>query len=334
MKKQTTSVTHSDKEFVLNVGWLNYLYSEPVKAHFEIETDDIQLPNGLTAGTYKALRKDEFDALPDKSGLNPKKHLNRCSLHDFGQEWDELLSGAKLAINSACAPLLLKRHALTAAEQDLILRAASNGHVCAMYWIGTALRDIGDNNCLLWLSMAHNRGHVWACYEMAAHLKSKGNRIESLRCLIVSADGGCDHAFMSIFDSEVLLDMAKIEQVDLLENMLDSFSDTHSSSARYLKGMLMFFLGKTTEGIAALKSFSKSPKKQLPKKIESDDEAIKIHQNQIKLIGDFVQSFLLEIASGKLPLDAVRDKGARAGFLNFKDYDQAVTAFKDMRLSG
>ena len=58
MKKQTTSVTHSDKEFVLNVGWLNYLYSEPVKAHFEIETDDIQLPNGLTAGTYKALRKD------------------------------------------------------------------------------------------------------------------------------------------------------------------------------------------------------------------------------------------------------------------------------------
>ncbi|EKU79516.1 hypothetical protein HMPREF9710_05221, partial [Massilia timonae CCUG 45783] len=69
---------------------------------------------------------------------------------------------------------------------------------------------------------------------------SEGNYNEALRCLIVSADGGCDLAYMSIFGFEVLINMFKIKQVNLLENMLDEFATIHSSSSRYLRGMLMF----------------------------------------------------------------------------------------------
>ena len=122
-------------------------------------------------------------------------------------------------------------------DQNEILKAASNGHVGAMYWIGTALRDIKDDNCLLWLSMAHNRRHVGACYEMAEHIASKGNHIEALRCLIVSADGGCDHAYMGIFDIDVLINMFKIKQVSLLGNRLEELAAPHWSCAGYLKGM-------------------------------------------------------------------------------------------------
>lgn len=329
MKTQTTSVSHNDATYDLSTGrWLKHLLSAPSEALLEIATEDIQLPNGQKAGIYKAEKRAEYCAQPDKSCPSAKNYLDSCSQRDFGLGWDMLISKVKQIINETCVPLLLAPHNPSVTAQNEILKAASNGHVGAMYWIGTALRDIKDDNCLLWLSMAHNRGHVGACYEMAAHLTSKGNHIEALRCLVVSADGGCDLALMSVFDFDVLINMFKIKEISLLENMLDELSATHSSSARYLKGMLLIFRGKKIEGVATLEKFSKIPKKQPPK-----DDINMVHENQIKVIGGFVKGFLLDIASGIQPLDAVSVRGKEAGFVRFKDYYELATAIKNMRLS-
>ncbi len=330
MNKQTTCVSHNDAIYTIRiVGWLKHLHSDLSEALLEIATEDIQLTNGQKAGIYKAEKKAEYYAQSDRSCLSAKKYLNNCSQRDFGLEWDKHISKLKQIINDKCVPLLVARHELSVTEQHEILKAASNGHVGAMYWIGTALRGIKDDNCLLWLSMAHNRGHVGACYDMAAHLASKGNHIEALRCLIVSADGGCDHAFMSIFDFDVLINMFKTKQVSLLENMLDELAATHSSSARYPIGMLMLFQGKENEGLAVLKAFSKGPKKQPPK-----DDIDMVHENQIKIISGFVEDFLADIASGMQPLAAIQARGKQAGFIKFEDYDELATAVHNMRLSG
>ncbi len=329
MKKQTTSVSHNTAAYDISIGgWLQHLHSDPSEALLEIATEDIQLPNGQNAGIYKAEKRAEYDAQPDRSCSSAKKYLNSCSQRDFRLEWDKLISAIKQIINGKCIPILLAKHKPSEREQHEILKAASNGHVAAMYWIGTALRDNQDDNCLRWLSMAHNRGHVGACYEMAAHLASKGNHIEALRCLIVSADGGCDHAYMSIFDFDVLINMFKIKQVSLLENMLDELAATHSSSARYLKGMLMLFQGKKSEGLAVLEAFSKGPKKQPPK-----DDIDLVYEKQINMVSGFVEGVLADIASGIQPLDAIPARGKQAGFIKFEDYDEITTALKNMHLS-
>jgi len=328
MKKQTTSVSHNNAVYELEIGrWLQHLHSDALEACREIATEDILLPNGQKAGIYKVEKRTEYDAQPDRSCSSSKKYLNSCSQRDFMLEWDELLSQLKQKINNQCIPLLWAKHKLSETEQCEILKAASNGHVGAMCWIGTAFRDIKDDNCLLWLSMAHNRGHVGACYEMAAHLASKGNHIESLRCLIISADGGCDHAYMTIFNFDVLTDMFKIEPVSLLD-MLDEFEANHSSSARFFKGMLMLFQGKKSEGLAVLEAFSQGPKKQPTK-----DHIDSVYENQIKVVSSFVQGVLADIASGIEPLDAIPARSKQAGFISFEDFDEALTALKNMQIS-
>lgn len=330
MNKQTTTpVSHNDAAYKLRLGgWLKHLHSAPSEALLEIATEDIQLPNGLEAGIYKAEKKAEYGAQSDRSCSSAKKYLNSCSQRDFGLEWDELISDTKQKINDTCLPLLVAQHRLSSAEQHKILMAASNGHVGSMYWIGAGLRGKKDDNCLMWLSMAHNRGHVGACYEMAAHLLSKGNHIEALRCLIVSADGGSDLAYMSIFNIDNLINMFKIRQVSLLENMLDELAATHSSSARYLKGMLTFFQGKETEGLAILEAFSKTPKRQPTK-----DNIDMVYENQIKVVSSFVDGVLVDIASGIQPLAAIETRGEQAGFIKFEEYDELIKAVENMRLS-
>ncbi|WP_139346961.1 hypothetical protein [Pseudomonas oryzihabitans] len=330
MNKQTTSVSHNDAAYDLIIGgWLKNLRSAHSKAILEIATDDILLPNGQKAGIYKAEKRSEYDAQPNKPCASAKKHLDSCSRRDFRLEWDKLISVAKQKINDTCVPLILAQRVLSKAEQYEILKAASNGHVRAMYWIGTSLRDRKDDNCLLWLSMAHNWGHVGACYEMAAHLKSKGNHIETLRCLIVSADGGSDIAYMSIFSIDILIDMFKIQEISQLESMLDELSATHSSCARYFKGMLMLFQGKKADGISILEAYSNNPKKQI-----SEDNADVVHANQIKAVSRFIDSVLADIASGIEPLNAISARDKEAGFIKFEDYDEIATVFNNMRQSG
>ena len=330
MNKQTTTVSHNDATYDLSIGnWLQHLNSSLSEALHEIATEDIVLPNRQKAGIYKTEKRAEYNALPGKSCSSAKKYLNSCSLRDFRLEWDTLISMIKQKINDSCIKLLVAQRQLSLTEQDQIHKAASNGHIAAMYWIGNYLRRRKDDNCLQWLSMAHNRGHVGACYEMAAYLVSKGNHIQALRCLIVSADGGCDHAYLSIFDFDILILMFKIKPVSLLENMLDELAVTHSSSARYLKGMLMLFQGKVTEGLAVLEAFSKYPKKQPPK--DSIDE---VYDNQIKMVSSFVEGVLADIASEIQPLDAILTRGKKAGFIKFEDYDELAMAVMNMRPSG
>lgn len=330
MNKQTTSVSHNDATYDLSIGgWLQHRNSNHLEAILEIAIEDILLPNEQKAGIYKAEKRSEYDAQPERSCSSAKKYLDSCSRRDFGLEWDKLISVVKREINDTCVPLLMAQHKLSKEEHYEILKAASNGHVAAMYWIGTTLRNAKDDNCLLWLSMAHNRGHIGACYEMAAHLKSRGNHIEALRCLIVSADGGCDLAYMSIFGIGVLVSMSKSKVFRLLESMLDELSATHSSSARYLKGMLMLFQGKEAEGLAILEAYSKNPKKKPPK-----DDIDAVHANQIQLVSGFIEGVLVDIASGIEPLNAISARGKQAGFIEFEDYDELVTALKNMRLSG
>lgn len=327
MNKQTTSVSHNNASYGLSIGGrLQHLHSNLSEAILEIAIEDILLPNGQKAGIYKAEKRSEFEAQSDRSCSSAKKYLDSCSRRDFKLEWDKLISVVKREINDTCVPLLVAQHKLSKEEQNEILKAASNGHVAAMYWIGTALRNIKDDNCLLWLSMAHNRGHVGACYEMAAHLESKGNHIEALRCLIVSADGGCDLAYMSVFGIGSLIDMFKIQETGLLEGMLDELSATHASTAKYFKGMLRPCQGKEAEGLDILEAYSKNPKKQPPK-----DNADVVHANQIKAASSFVERVLADIASGIEPLNVILTRGKEERFIEFKDYDEFVTAYKNMR---
>ncbi|HFF6191678.1 TPA: hypothetical protein ACGCHN_004313 [Stenotrophomonas maltophilia] len=323
---QTTSVSHNGVTYDLRLGgWLKHLHSDLSEALSEIATEELYLPNRQTAGTYKTEKRTEYSTQPDKQHTSAKKHLDSCSKRDFGLEWDKLINKLKQVINETCIPLLIARRKLSLAEQRAILLAASNGHVGAMYWIGTGLRDIKDDNCLLWLSKAHNQGHVGACYEMAAHLASMGNHIESLRCLVVSADGGCDIAFMSIFDFDVLLNMPKAKDISLLENMLDDLATTHSSSARYLKGMLLLLQGKKTDGIAVLEAFSKDPKKQPPK-----DDIDVVYENQIKVISSFVDGLSKDIALGVQPLNAISARCKQTGSIRFEDYDELAATVMNL----
>jgi hypothetical protein len=329
MTNQTTAVSHNGAVYDLRIGgWLQHRHSEAAEAIREIATEDILLPNGQKAGPYRAEKRAEYDAQPRSAFSNAKKHLNHCSLRDFGCEWDKLISEIKQEINDRCLPLLVAAHELSIEQKYEILTAASNGHVGAMFWIGATLRGGEDDNCLLWLSMAHNRGHVGACYEMAVYLSSKGNFLEALRCWIVSLDGGCDLAFMSIFSYEVMVNMCKIEQVSLLEQMLDELATTNSSSARYLKGMLMLLQGKKTEGMAVLKAFLKAPKR-----LPSIDQVDTVHENQIKLVMSFVEGVLKDIASGIHPLPAVRKREQQTQFFTVADYDEVIKAVQRTRRS-
>jgi hypothetical protein len=329
MNKQTTSVSHNDATYKLHIGgWHQHLNSDLVEALKEVAIEDIQLPNGQQADMYKAEKKAEYNAHSDKSCSSAKKYLNICSQRDFRLDWDTLIKAIKQEIIGTCVPLLMAKRNLSVNEKFEIRNAAENGHVGAMFWIGSGFRRINNDNCLHWLTKAHNRGHVGACYEMAAHLESKGNHNESLRCLIVSADGGNDIAYMSIFNIENLITMSKIKQVGLLENMLDELAETHSSSARYLKGMLMFFQGKEAVGLALLKDFLKTPKR-----IPPEDSIDEVYENQIKVVSNFIEGILSDIASGIQALNAMHARCEQAGFTKFSDFDEVVKAVEEMRLS-
>jgi hypothetical protein len=330
MMNKTTTVSHNNTTHEIKVGaWLKHLYSEPAEAVHAIHIDDIQLPGGKTAGRYKTEKKAEYTALAEKSGLSCKKYLNKCSLHDFGAEWDDFITLIKRRINGSCLPLLFARHDCSVEEQQCILAAASNGHIGAMYWIGTALRAREDDNCLLWLSMAHNRGHVGACYEMAAYLASKGNYLDSLRCLIISADGGFDVAYMSLFRIEILKSLLRIENIALLDEMLDELSGvSHSSSARYFKGMVCLLQQRNAEGAALLEEFMKTPKRQPP-----EDDVDAVYERQSRVGKAFIENVLRDTGSGMSLLNGICAHAEQAGFISFADYDEVVTSVQTVLTS-
>lgn len=320
MKNQTTTVTHVDATYKLNIGaWHNHLYNAASEAVYEVVADEIFLPNRQKAGVYKAEKRAEYDAHAEKTHSSAKKYLSSCSQRDFELEWDTLISKRKSIINHSCVPLLLPNHQLTREEYDELLNAANNGHVAAMFRVGAELRFSKDDTCLMWLSRAHNHGHVGAAYEMAAHLAATGNHLESLRCLIVAADGGFDIAFLTLFDVEILAAMCQVQQPDLLEDMLNELAATPFSSARYFKGMLIFLQGKKAQGLAILESYAKNIKKPLAKDVVDET-----HHKQIEVVSRFLFDCLADIRSGKQPLLAVSTHSKDAGFLRFQDYDEVL----------
>ncbi|WP_062034271.1 hypothetical protein [Acinetobacter sp. BMW17] len=241
MTKETSVISHNSKEYQLNIGSsFKNLDGDPVKAIYEVCIEDIILPNGKTAGEYKLEKKLEYESCNIKLDSSNKQYLNRCSLIEFRCNWDDLITVAKKQINNACVHLLLPRRKRSEEEQYQILKAASNGHINAMYYIGTALSDGQDENCLLWLSMAHNRGHLGACYAIAMYLARNKNFIDSLRCLLISADSGLDLAYLNLFDITVITNMFQIKDVLALETMLEELLKVSDySTARYFKGMLL-----------------------------------------------------------------------------------------------
>ena len=327
MTKKMTVISHNGAVYDITIGsWLQHLHSKASDAISEISTDDIQIADAKTAGTYKAEKKAEYKSLPHKRYSSAKQYLNECSRRDFGHDWDKFIGLIKEKINSACIPLLFPPRRLSNAEQQEIQKAAFNGHIGAMYWIGTALRNMQNDDCLHWLSMAHNRGHVGACHEMAIHLAIKKNYIDSLRCLIVSADGGCDIAYMTIFQISTLKNMFNIQQASLIELMLKELAEaSHASSANYFNGMLMLFLNQQAVGIPILKSFLREPKKKPP-----GHEVDEVYAKQLRLVITYIEGVLMDVTSGKSLLNSISTRGEQAGFCNFADYDELVKIINDM----
>lgn len=331
MTKKTTVISHNGAVYDITMGgWLQHLHSKASDAILEISTDDIQLPGGKIVGAYKAEKKAEYKSKPHTPRSSAKQYLNECSRRDFGHDWDKFIGLIKDEINRACVRLLITPHPLSTTEQQELLKAASNGHVGAMYWIGTALRNKQNDDCLHWLSMAHNRGHVGACHEMAVHLAAKRNYLDSLRCIIISADGGCDIAYMSIFQISTLTNMFKIQEKSLVESMLKELEEaSHASSANYFKGMLMLFSNQRTEGVSILKRFLKEPKKKPP-----EHDIDEVHGNQIRLVSTFIEGVLLDITSGTALLNSISTRSKQAGFCSFADYDEFVKIIGDKHISG
>lgn len=287
-------ISHSEKTYAIKFGgWANHLHDDLPTAIYSINTDEIILPNNLKVKDYKCLVAENRKTLKNIDSV--KKFLNESSKKDFGLEWDFLINHIKEKINESVLPLLLGRpRKRTDAEQRLINKAASNGHVTAMYWIGTALKDASDDNCLLWLSMAHNSDHVAAAYEMALYLSDNGNDIEAIRCLIVAADRGCDVGFISIFDQKLLNKILKIGNLEKFEFMLDDIIDNSSiSSARYFKGVLLLLQGYKERGFKMLLDFKNNPK-QRPKEKNIDV----VYCNQVKHAQNSIDTILETINSG------------------------------------
>lgn len=318
MMKKWTAISHNNVVYELRIGsWFQHLHGKASEAIREVHTDDIILPNEKTVEIYKAEKRGEYNALARRPRSSAKQYLNDCSLRDFRLNWDKLIELLKKRINDACIPILLAQHALSDAESYELNKAASNGHISAMYRIGVALGSGRNDDCLLWLSMAHNRGHLGACYEMALHLAAKGNYIDSLRCLITSADGGFDIAYMSIFQITNLKNMFQI-QAEPLESMLNELAEaTHASSANYFKGMLRLFSNNPTAGIDILKNFLKEPKKK-----PSENNISEVYHNQVIIISSFIEGILDDIESGVPPLTSISNRGKQAGFCSFADYNK------------
>lgn len=322
---KTTVVMHNGTQYSLQVGgWLRHLHSRAEDAIKAIAVDEIILPDDQTkAGVYKGKAKVEYDAKPGLAA-SYKQYLNACFQRDFGMDWDEYIGRTSALINERTIPLLMPDRTLDTRQQREVLLAASNGHVAAMYWIGTGLRGIQDDHCLRWLSMAHNCGHVGASYEMALHLASKGNHLDALRCLIVSADGGSDIAYLSIFHISVMHLMLKVEragQAAQLEAMFEGLADeAHASCARYLKGVLRLLQGRAAEGRRILDGFSKQPRKK-PSAQELDSS----YDKQTALVHGFIAGLLADLESGANLLNALEAREEQKLFIGFHHYEEMLS---------
>ncbi|MDE8755128.1 hypothetical protein PZA22_11585 [Pectobacterium polaris] len=338
-KKKFTTISHKSTNYELEYGgWHNHLYGDGVKALFEVFTDDVRLSDSITVGEYKALKNEEYRALPDTSCITFSKYL-RCSFkEETGKEWDDCITLLKKRINDHATPYILRHKENVSVDErsKALLKAASNGHVASMYFIGTALKDGGDDNCLTWLSMAHNRGHVGASYDIAAYLDRVGNTLDSLRCLIIAADGGADLAYMGIFHINILMKFLKIQDVVSLDRMLDELiSGSHNTCARYFKAIRLLSGTTPADGIELMRSFRQGPKKK-----PADELINETYYKHLDFTHEYVDLVLVDIAASEDPLnsiiarsvefsDANRFQRGRAAAASFADFDDVCILMRD-----
>ncbi|MFE4109430.1 hypothetical protein [Kosakonia sp. YIM B13611] len=286
-------------------GWLNHRYSEASEAAFEVYTDDIHLSDNMTIGAYKAIKRSEYQNIEDKRDITFTKYLKQSFKTEFGMEWDEAIKGTKKAINDSCLPYILRQKSESSADERwrVLYQAAMNGHVVSTYFIATSMSDGEDDGCLDWLALAHNREHIGAAYDMAAYFYRKGNILDALRCLIISADGGFDIAYMTLFNIELLKKILCIQDRSKFDAMLkELIGGSHSSCARYFKAVELLAGDSPGEGIALLKKFRQTPKKK-PAEKDIDDT----YRIQVAFTEEFLDTALIDMCSQKPPLVALMD---------------------------
>lgn len=341
-KLNIAKIFHNEHVYELEYGgWLNHRYGEASNALTEVYSNDIHL-NNTTIGKYKAAKSEEYDSLKEKCGMTFMKYLRQSFKTEFDMEWDETIKGLKKTINDSCIPYLLHQKADASVEErtKVIYLAALNGHVASTYFIATAMSDGNDENCLSWLTLAHNRGHIGAAYDMAAYFDRKGNTLDALRCLIISADGGCDFAYLTLFNNELLKSILWIQDSSKLDAMLNELIDgSHSSSARYFKAVRLMVGATPIEGMALMESFCQTPKKK-----PADKDIDEVYRNQMAFTEEFLHTVLSDINSRKPPLlslmecslnfsDPRRVEEGKPCALSFKDYRESLELFKKFKKS-
>jgi hypothetical protein len=103
---------------------------------------------------------------------------------------------------------------------------------------------------------------------MAAYFDQIGNTVDSLRCLIISADSGFDIAYMNLFSMDLLKKILSIQEGSKLDSMLNELIDgSHNSCARYFKAVRLLVGDTPAEGVSSLKRFRQNRRKSLLIKI-------------------------------------------------------------------
>jgi len=322
--KNITIVSHNDKSYELKIdGWFNHLDSNSEKALAEIITDDIVIVENMKVSEFKDRIKSNYKLLSDKKGLSYKRYLDQEIAKIYGVNWEQCIESLKREIHNAFVSTLQRDRSqkMTEKQQYELLKAASNGHVAAMFFIGIALADGGDETALMWLSMAHNSGHLGACYEMSIFFRKHGNIVDSLRCLILAADKGMDQAYMSLFHLEHLKELANYSNPNELHLMLDEFITARpDSGARFFKGVLFLAKENIPRGQSLLNAFLKNPKN---KRTEPDNNSV--YENQVDYARKVIGEILYSIKKGvSPPIIAVFNACQSSDAISFDDHHKIV----------
>lgn len=333
--QKVSTFTHASNSYSLKVGgWNKFRDSDLSEALFAVHTDDIQLMDGISVAEYKSDMRLRYESI-ERGQYSSIKSFFYSGLptqyqKSLGQNWDECIATLKDRINQSCVQLLLDSDVrqLSIPEQKMIHLAACNGHVFASQWIGRKLSHKNDSDCLFWLSMAHNRGALHATYEMAEFLARQDNYVDSLRCLIISADSGNDIAYMSIFNSENLRAFLDEKALDRLDEMLKSLLvASNASCARYFQIISSIVRGDKLSRIKQLlHDFSEKPKRPIRRGEDKDESYL----GQFEFAQKLALSILKNIENGSSPLEALVSQSQGSTSVGFKDYNEILDHFHKM----
>ncbi|WP_125729325.1 hypothetical protein [Aeromonas salmonicida] len=320
-----TAVSYKGTTYNLKLdGWLNHLDSDIHVALAEIDTDEIIIMEDVKVRDFKKITKAAYDLLPYKQGMSYKQYLDMEIRNVYGRDWGECIDYLKNKIDAAYKTVFrpARTKKMTREEQELLLMAASNGHIAAMYFIGTALaaKDEEDNSSVMWLSKAHNCGYVAASYALSEYFDKRGCVVDSLRCLILAADKGMDQAYMSIFHLEHVKKLANYGNASEVHAMLDEFIAARPFSiARFFKSVMLLADGDHSGGVKMLKDIYANPKNKSAKKTR-----VNVEKNQATNTKEIVGEILDAIKNHVNPLKAIFDACEYSGAVSYAAHRELV----------